>query len=146
MAVSAGRPPPLRDVNPGRRTITSAALIAALIAALVVGYFAVYLATLDARPLARMDEFRYAEIPREMLARDNWVAPRLNGLRYFEKPVLGYWVGAASFALFGESNFAGRLPFAQQLVENILSAADGACDLAAEPRGPAVALDRDIRD
>ena len=84
----------------------------ALIAALVIGYFAVYLVNLDTRPLARMDEFRYSEIAREMLASNNWVAPRLNGLRYFEKPVLGYWVGAASIGLFGENNFASRLPSA----------------------------------
>lgn len=95
-------------MNNGRRTIGGTALIAALI----IGYFTVYLANLDTRPLARMDEFRYAEIAREMLASDNWVSPRLNGLRYFEKPVLGYWVGAASLALFGENNFAGRFPSA----------------------------------
>ena len=93
---------------PRRRTISSAALIAAL----VTGYCAAYLLNLDTFPLARMDEFRYSEIPREMLASDNWVVPRLNGLRYFEKPVLGYWVGAASLALFGENNFASRLPSA----------------------------------
>jgi 4-amino-4-deoxy-L-arabinose transferase len=91
-----------------RKTIGSMGLIAALI----IGYFAVYLVNLDTRPLARMDEFRYSEISREMLASGNWVAPRLNGLRYFEKPVLGYWVGAGSLALFGENNFAGRFPSA----------------------------------
>ena len=85
---------------------------AGLIAALVLGYLAVYLVNLDTRPLARMDEFRYSEIAREMLASNNWVAPRLNGMRYFEKPVLGYWVGAAAIELFGENNFASRLPSA----------------------------------
>ncbi len=80
--------------------------------ALVVGYSVIYLATLGIRPLARTDEFRYAEIAREMLAGDDWVSPRLIGLRYFEKPVLGHWAGAASFAALGESSFSARIPSA----------------------------------
>ena len=82
------------------------------IAILLAGYLAVYFINLDTRPLARMDEFRYAEIARETLAGGHWVSPRLNGLRYFEKPALGYWVEAASLAVFGENNFASRLPSA----------------------------------
>ena len=69
----------------------------------------VYLAALGVRPLMRHDEFRYAEIPREMLASGDYVAPRINGLRYFEKPVMAYWLGAASQSLFGETHFAVRL-------------------------------------
>jgi 4-amino-4-deoxy-L-arabinose transferase len=86
--------------------------VGAAIAMLLAGYLAVYLVNLDTRPLARMDEFRYAEIAREMLATSNWVSPRLNGLRYFEKPALGHWVEAATIAAFGENNFASRLPSA----------------------------------
>jgi 4-amino-4-deoxy-L-arabinose transferase len=71
-----------------------------------------YLAPLGVRPLIVPDEFRYAEIPREMLASGDWVVPRLNGLRYFEKPPLGYWVNAASLALFGQNRLAARLPSA----------------------------------
>jgi len=47
-----------------------------------------------------------------MIAHCDWVVPRLNGVRYFEKPVLGYWVHAASLLLFGENNFAVRFPSA----------------------------------
>ena len=58
------------------------------------------------------DEFRYAEIPREMLNSGDWTVPRLNGVRYFEKPAVGYQITAVCFALFGENAFALRLPSA----------------------------------
>jgi 4-amino-4-deoxy-L-arabinose transferase-like glycosyltransferase len=61
-------------------------------------------------PLFEPDEGRYSEIPREMLATGDFVTPRLNGLLYFEKPPLFYWAVAASFRLFGETEFAARLP------------------------------------
>ena len=60
--------------------------------------------------LAEPDETRYAEIPREMLAAGDLVVPRLNGVPYFEKPPLLYWVNAASFRVFGETPWAARLP------------------------------------
>ena len=39
-------------------------------------------------------------------------APRLNGIRYFEKPVLGYWAIAISQKVFGDNAWAIRLPSA----------------------------------
>lgn len=76
---------------------------------LVIALFLLlYLVPLGVRPMIIPDEFRYAEIPREMLATGDWVVPHLNGLRYFEKPVLGYWLNAAAIALFGENAFAVR--------------------------------------
>ncbi|MDR2523902.1 MAG: glycosyltransferase family 39 protein [Synergistaceae bacterium] len=55
------------------------------------------------------DEGRYAEISREMLETGDYVTPRLNYVKYFEKPVLHYWLTAASFAAFGQNEFAARL-------------------------------------
>jgi len=75
-------------------------------------YLLTYILPLGARGLVVPDETRYGEIPREMIANGDWVVPHLNGLRYFEKPVLGYWVHAISILLFGENNFAVRLPSA----------------------------------
>ncbi|HJU83338.1 MAG TPA: glycosyltransferase family 39 protein [Holophagaceae bacterium] len=64
------------------------------------------------RPLWEPDEARYAEIPREMLATGDWLTPRLNGVLYFEKPPLQYWLSAASLKLFGQHPAAARLPLA----------------------------------
>ncbi len=75
-------------------------------------YCLVYLLPLGIRPLTIPDESRYGEIPREMLVSGDWVVPKLNGLKYFEKPVMGYWVNALSIWLLGETAFALRLPSA----------------------------------
>ena len=64
------------------------------------------------RPLWEPDEGRYAEIPREMLASGDWLTPRLNGVLYFEKPPLQYWLSAISMKLFGLNGAAARLPLA----------------------------------
>jgi len=55
------------------------------------------------------DEGRYAEIPREMVASGDWVTPRLDGLKYFEKPALQYWATASAFLLLGEHAWTARL-------------------------------------
>ena len=60
------------------------------------------------RPLANPDEGRYSEISREMAASGDWVTPRLNGLKYFEKPPLQYWATAAAFKAFGEHEYSAR--------------------------------------
>ena len=67
-----------------------------------------YLAPLGSYPLMEPDEGRYAEIPREMVESGDFVTPRLNYVKYFEKPVLLYWANAANFMLFGENEFAAR--------------------------------------
>ena len=61
------------------------------------------------RDLIEPDEGRYAEIPREMKASGDWLTPRLNDFKYFEKPPLQYWMTAVSYTLFGESNATARL-------------------------------------
>lgn len=61
------------------------------------------------RKLANPDEGRYSEISREMAASGDFVTPRLNGLKYFEKPPMQYWATALSFSLFGENEFTARL-------------------------------------
>ncbi|MFU8797455.1 MAG: glycosyltransferase family 39 protein [Gammaproteobacteria bacterium] len=69
-------------------------------------------AFLGTRPFSVPDEGRYSEIPREMVERADYVTPYLNGIKYFEKPPLLYWIQAASIKTFGLSEWALRLPTA----------------------------------
>ncbi len=77
----------------------------AVLAALVLGALAA-LAWL--RPLMLPDEGRYAGVAWEMLRSGDWLTPRLDGLPYFHKPPLFYWVDAAAMALFGANPWAAR--------------------------------------
>lgn len=55
-------------------------------------------------------EARYALIGREMLVSGDWVQPRLNDVRYYEKPPLLYWAIAVAQDAFGSNELASRLP------------------------------------
>lgn len=54
----------------------------------------------------------YIEIAREMLHRHDFVTPYIDGVRFFDKPPLMYWMAAGSMRLFGEVDWAARLPLA----------------------------------
>ncbi len=80
-----------------------------LIALVIVVFAVVWFGNLDTRKLIHPDEGRYAEIPREMLASGDWVTPRLNGLKYFEKPPLQYWMTALAYRSFGLHEGSARM-------------------------------------
>jgi 4-amino-4-deoxy-L-arabinose transferase-like glycosyltransferase len=61
------------------------------------------------RPLALPDEGRYAEVGRWMLSSGDWLTPRLDGVPFFHKPPLLYWLEAVSMQLFGVTPWAARL-------------------------------------
>jgi 4-amino-4-deoxy-L-arabinose transferase-like glycosyltransferase len=81
-------------------------LVCAILAALL------YLPGLGRPALWEPDEGRYAEIAREMVLTHDYVTPRDNWVRYFEKPPLVYWAEALSIKLLGANELAVRLPAA----------------------------------
>lgn len=66
-------------------------------------------AGLGNRALWTPDEGRYVEIPREMVESGDYVTPRLNGVKYFEKPPLFYWLEAGAIKTFGLNEWSARL-------------------------------------
>jgi 4-amino-4-deoxy-L-arabinose transferase-like glycosyltransferase len=78
-------------------------LLLTLITSLFFGAF------LGTRNLSAPDELRYSEIPREMIADQDYLIPKLNGVKYFEKPPLFYWMQVASIKSFGLNEWSLRL-------------------------------------
>jgi 4-amino-4-deoxy-L-arabinose transferase-like glycosyltransferase len=54
------------------------------------------------------DEGRYADVASEMLARGDFVTPRVNGAIFLDKPPMVYWVTAASLSVWGHNEFGAR--------------------------------------
>jgi hypothetical protein len=57
-----------------------------------------------------------AQIARNMLQSGDWVTERLDGVAYFEKPALIYWMMAVSYRVLGVHDWAARLPLALAVV------------------------------
>src|SRR5919109_153793 len=74
------------------------------------GFFFFY--GLGAVGLLGADEPRYAQVAREMLARNDWVTPTLWGKPWLEKPPLLYWGEMVFFWLLGVRDWAARVPSA----------------------------------
>jgi 4-amino-4-deoxy-L-arabinose transferase-like glycosyltransferase len=93
------------DAAPDRRGRRRLRILLALL-------LAFWLLRLGASPLFDVDEGAFAEASREMLASSDWGHTTLNGGDRFDKPILVYWLQAASLAVFGVNEFAARLPSA----------------------------------
>ncbi|WP_260704287.1 ArnT family glycosyltransferase [Edaphobacter flagellatus] len=63
----------------------------------------------------------YTEIAREMLVRHDYITPYINGVRFFDKPPLMYWLSAASMRVFGAYDWAARLPLALGMLALLLA-------------------------
>jgi 4-amino-4-deoxy-L-arabinose transferase-like glycosyltransferase len=63
-------------------------------------------------PLIDRDEPRFAEASREMIERSDYVVPYFNNHFRFDKPPVTYWAQVASYKIFGQNDFAARLPSA----------------------------------
>jgi len=69
---------------------------------------ALFFLGLGAAPFLDPPEGLHAEIAREMGIGGDWVTPHFNGVRYFDKPPLLYWLMALGFSLVGPSEWAAR--------------------------------------
>jgi 4-amino-4-deoxy-L-arabinose transferase-like glycosyltransferase len=100
-------PPELSDrLTTGRRG-RLIALVAFAIAATCI------FVRLGELPLLQPDEGRNAQVAREMLVSHSWLIPTYDGLPYLDKPAFFFRAVALSFALFGESELAARIPSAR---------------------------------
>lgn len=75
----------------------------------LVAVFAWFAATAGLRPFAVPDEGRYAGVAWNMVTSGDWLVPRLDGLPYFHKPPLFYWITAAVMQWTGPVEWAARI-------------------------------------
>ena len=97
-------------------------------------------AELGERGIFSPAEARYSLIAREMLESGDWIQPRLNHVRYDEKPPLLYWAIAASYRWLGVSDFASRVPSALAFVGTAALTFGLAEELLGSPAAPLAAL------
>ena len=83
-----------------------------LLAALLLAAVAPYFLNLGVSSIWDANEAFYAQTPREMIETGDYVTPSFNFQLRMNKPVLSYWNVAASYRVFGISEWSERLPIA----------------------------------
>jgi len=89
--------------SPTKRNFTNIGLIVAF-------WVLIYVPGLFSPPLLDDADSVHAEAAREMLTRHDYVTLHADGIRYFDKAPLLYWLTAASYSQFGFTEFGTRLP------------------------------------
>ena len=109
--MSTPEPPSASDpgaIRSGRLSPLSWALALAAVALALY----LYLGRLDGTPLQRGNEAMYASPPALMLANGDYLVPLYRGEHFLDKPILPFWIVAATYRVLGVSVFAERLPTA----------------------------------
>ena len=88
---------------------------------LVVLATLIYVGSASSPSLQDDADAAHAEAAREIVERGDWVTLHINGVRYLEKAPLMYWAVAASYKVFGVSEFATRLPLAVSAILLVLA-------------------------
>src|SRR5215813_9020385 len=83
-----------------------------IIAVLAAACYVFFFHGLNSIGLIGPDEPRYAAIARDMLLTGDYITPHLNGIPWFEKPVLMYWLSAVWYKIFGINEAGARFPSA----------------------------------
>lgn len=83
-----------------------------LIFLILLSFFLFFFPFSNNRPLWEPDEGMHAQVSKEILESGDWITPRFNGEKFFDKPILHYWLVSLSFLLFDVNEFAARLPAA----------------------------------
>ena len=92
------------------------------VALIVLFWLALHIGSLFSPGLLDDVDSVYLEVAREMLTRHDFVTPYVDGIRFFDKPPLMYWLAAGSMRLFGVHDWAGRLPLALLTLALLLTA------------------------
>ncbi len=87
---------------PGELTAASVLAIVGCVAIIL------YFFQLGQAPFLDPPEGLHANIAQEMNSSGEWLTPHMNGVRYFDKPPLLYWLMGGSFSLLGTSEWAAR--------------------------------------
>ncbi|MGH7948689.1 MAG: ArnT family glycosyltransferase [Candidatus Binataceae bacterium] len=96
--------PPSPHTRRSLRRIRFEIVLVALLALIALGR------GISEEPLIDWDEATYAQVVREAIASGNYLDLTWNGEAYLKKPPLLFWTVAGSFKLFGEGEFAARVP------------------------------------
>jgi len=115
-----------------RQRITASASSLLILVAL---WLAIYAAGMFTPPLLDDVDTIHAEAAREMLLRHDWVTLYTNGLRYLEKAPLMYWGLAASYEIFGISDWSTRLPLMLGVLALVLATYGLGCHAFGERGG-----------
>ncbi len=76
----------------------------------------IYLGTASHPALLDDADASHALVPREMLQRGDYAVMFLNGVRYLQKAPIHYWMVALDYKIFGQTEFAVRLPVALAMI------------------------------
>src|SRR5262245_14877251 len=91
-------------------------MTARVLLAVAVVAAALFLTGLGTAPFVDPPEGVHAAISLEMARSGDWITPRLDGVRYFDKPPLLYWLIAAGFHFLGVSERTARLASAMPAI------------------------------
>src|SRR5690606_27207666 len=67
-------------------------------------------------------ETHYAEVARQMAARDDYLYPFWKDAYFFSKPILLFWLTSVGYRLIGAHDTDGAIPYAAELVGRLPNA------------------------